>query len=148
MCVVGEEIVKMTHAFMEHGMLIHQLAEGRAFVLFGQEAVHQQVGHVKEVAALGQFVDVVTAVAQNAFFAVDERDIAAAGAGVGIARIVGDQAALGAQLLDIHGDFAFTAFIDGQFIDLAIEFQFGLGYFLGVHHVRGLTFLGAPSAGC
>jgi len=59
-----------------------------------QRAVNQQIGHFYKFAFCGQIGDIVAAIAQNAFFAVNKGDVAGAGAGVTEARIIGDQARL------------------------------------------------------
>ena len=59
--------------------------DGRAFVSEGQ------VGDVEEVARRGEGLDGVAAIAEDAFLAVDERDRAAAGSRVGVARVQRDQ---------------------------------------------------------
>ena len=58
----------------------------------GQFAVDQQVGHFGEVAALGDHLDRITAIAEDALFAVEKGDRAAGRAGVGIAFVERDAA--------------------------------------------------------
>jgi hypothetical protein len=67
----------------------------------GQFAVQQQVGGFQEVALSRQLFDGVAAVAKNPFFAVDERDGALAGFGVGETRVIGQQAEVGLVDLDL-----------------------------------------------
>ena len=90
----------------------------------GQCAVNQQVSYFQKARLLGQLLNGVAAVAQNAFFAVEERDGAFGGAGVFVARIEGYVAGLVAQLADIKRFFVFGAFNDGQSDGFAVEDKF------------------------
>ncbi len=55
----------------------------------GQLAVDDEIGYLREGAVLGQVGDVVAAVAQDSFVAIDERDLALAGRRVHESGIVG-----------------------------------------------------------
>ncbi len=60
------------------------------------------------------------AIAQNAFFPVQECDAALAGSGVAVAGIQGDVAGLGPQLADVDRFLMFRPRDDGEFDGLAI----------------------------
>ena len=90
-----------------------ELAAGREF------AEVEQVGHLEKAALLGQLLDRIAAVAQDALVAVDEGDAALAGRGVHEARIVGHQAEVlraGFDFLQIRG--ADGPVFDGDLIGL------------------------------
>src|SRR5262249_6338561 len=88
-------------------------------------AVEQQVGDLEERARFRELLDRVAAVTQDALLAVDEGDAAAAGAGVAVAGVERDPAALVAQLLDVDADFALAAADQGQVHRLAVVGQGG-----------------------
>ena len=69
-------------------------------ILRGQLAVDEQVGHLEVGGALAQLLDRVAAVLEDAGFAVDVADRAAAGRGVRERRVVGHQAEV--VLVDLH----------------------------------------------
>ena len=70
--------------------------------LVGQLAFVQQVGHFEEGRLLGDLLDRIAAIAQDAAVAVDEGDGAAAGGGVHEGRVVGHQA----EIVVLHLDLA------------------------------------------
>jgi hypothetical protein len=82
--------------------------------------VQQQPGDFEERALLGEIGDVVAPVAEDAFFAVDERDGASAGARVAKAGIQRDEARRGPQLLDVTADSASLPVTTGIVIDLPL----------------------------
>ena len=67
----------------------------------GQLALDDQVGGLEVVAVLGQVLDRIAAIAQDALVAVDEGDLAAARGGVGEGRVVGHQAEVVGRRLDV-----------------------------------------------
>ena len=79
-----------------------------------QLAVDDQVGRLDEGGVLGQLLDRIAAVAEDAGLAVDEGDGALAGAGVAVALVVGDVAGVGAQIADIDRLLALRADDDGK----------------------------------
>ena len=72
-----------------------------------QLAVDQQIAGLDEVATLGDHLDRVAAVAQNALFAVEKRDGAGRRAGVDVPLVERDVAGLAAQLGDVEAPFIF-----------------------------------------
>src|SRR4029077_15006922 len=69
----------------------------------------------------GDLLDRIAAVAQDARFAVDEGDRALAGAGVAIAGIERNRAAVGAELLNIDADLTLGADDDRQLVLFPVE---------------------------
>jgi len=66
-----------------------------------QLALQQEIGHLHEVAVLGQLLDRVAAIKQLALVAVDVGDLRLAAPGRGVAGVEGEVAGLGVQLADV-----------------------------------------------
>jgi hypothetical protein len=82
--------------------------------------VQQQVADFQEARLLGQLVDRVAAVEQDAGVAVDVGDLALAAGRRGEARIQREHARLGVQLADVDHVGTDRAAVNGQFDRLAI----------------------------
>jgi hypothetical protein len=94
--------------------------EGRQLGARRQLPVHEQPGDLEEGAALGQLLDRVPAVAQDALLAVDVRDRAAARPGVRVARVERDHPGRAAQATDVDRHLVLRAAQDGQARALAV----------------------------
>ena len=95
-------------------MALHPLLQLRRG---GQLAVEKEVGDLQECAILGQLLDGISAIAQDAFVAVDEGDGALARRRIQEGRIVGHHAEVfgsGLDLAQIHGSDG--AFIKGEIV--------------------------------
>src|SRR6185503_7191074 len=90
----------------------------------GQVAVDEEVADLGEGGLLGDLLDPVAAVAQDALLAVDEGDRALAGAGVAVAGVEGDGARLRAQRGDVDPHLALAAHGDRELVLFAVEDQF------------------------
>ena len=90
-----------------------------------QFAEDEQVGHFDEVALLGQHLDRVAAVAEDALLAVEERDRAGGRAGVDEALVERDGPGGGPQLRDVDPVFPFGTHDEGQVGRLAVDLQPG-----------------------
>ena len=90
-------------------------------LLVGQLALDDQVGDLEVVALLGQFLDRIAAVAQDALVAVDVGDAALARGGVGEGRVVGHQAEVVGAGLDLAqiGGANHVALLDRNLVLLA-----------------------------
>ena len=84
-----------------------------------QLAEHQQVRGLRKRRVLGQFLDRVAAVAQDALLAVDERDAARARAGVRVPVVERDQPRLRPQLRDVHRALVFRTHDHRKIVALA-----------------------------
>ncbi len=91
-----------------------------------QLAVDQQVADLGEGGLLGELLDRVAAVAQDALLAVDEGDRARAGAGVAVAGVEGDGTRSAAQRGDVDADLVLGADEDRELVLLALEVKLGL----------------------
>ena len=106
-------------------MLGEQGGELVEFFLGGQFSVDQQVGHFHKGGLLGELLDGVAPVAQDALFTVEERDRAGAGAGVHEARVQRDVARLCAELGNVHSLFVFGSHQQREFNGLSGELEDG-----------------------
>ena len=91
MRVVPEAVHEMLGGLGHHGV-VGDLVDPVPLLLGGRQfAEQQQVSDLEEGAVLRQIVDVVSAIAKNAFVAVDESDLALAASRVHEGGIVGHE---------------------------------------------------------
>jgi hypothetical protein len=121
--VLRQEAEEAPEVLVEHRVDADRADEVGDLLARRQLPVDQQVRDLEEVAALGQLLDRVAAVAQDALLAVDEGDGGAAGAGVGVAWVERDETRLVSQLADVDGAFALAALDDGQLDDPIADAQ-------------------------
>jgi hypothetical protein len=88
--------------------------------LRGQFAVDEQVGDLQEGRLFGELFDGVAPVAENAQFAVEERNGAFGGAGVLVPLVERDQPGFVAEVVDVNGRFIFAANHERQLDRLAV----------------------------
>ena len=134
--VLRERVEEPLHVLVEHRVVAQRLEPALVLQLRRQLAVDQQVGNLEEAALLGEILDGVAAIAQDAPFTVDEADLARRTASVLVARIERDQPALGPELSDVDRTFAFRAHQDWKLIGLALELE-----------LRRFVHVGSPSPG-
>jgi hypothetical protein len=101
MSVVAEALHEGLEILMHHRVSLDVLFPGAEMMRVGQLALDHQVGDLEVVAVLGQVFDRIAAVAQDAFFAVDEGHLAPARSGVGEGRIIRHQAKILGAGLDV-----------------------------------------------
>ena len=94
MRVAAEAGVEPGHLLMHHGVARDAVVEVVVLLLRRQLAVEQQVAGLDEVAVLGELVDRIAAIEQDALVAVDEGDLRLAARRRGEARVVGEAAGL------------------------------------------------------
>ena len=92
--VAREAVEEGAQVFVQHRVTANPLLEGRQLVSSRELAVDQQVGDLGEGRLLGQLVDGVAPIAQDAGVTVDVGDGALAGGRVDEAHVVGDQTGL------------------------------------------------------
>ncbi len=105
--VVAEALEEIQHALVEHGVRADRVIELVEFALGRQFTVQQQVADFEEIRVLGQLLDRVTPVHEDAFLAVDKRDVGLAAAGCDEAGIISKDALLpveGGDIDDIRTD--------------------------------------------
>ncbi len=95
---------ELLHVFVEHAVVGQPVVELGELVGGRQLAVEQQVADLGKGRMLGDLLDRVTAVAQDALFAVDEGDRALAAAGVAVAVVERDRGRLRAQAGNVDAD--------------------------------------------
>ena len=104
-----------THRLGQSRVLPEQLAEPVALLLGGQLAPDEQLSRLDERAVLGEILDGVAAVAEDALVTVDERDARLARARVAVPVVEGDVPGLRAELADVDGRLVLRAHDHGQF---------------------------------
>ena len=114
---------------MDHRVMLHGVGERRQLIVGRQLALDEEPCHLEEGALVGELLDGIPAIPQDAFLAVNEGDGALARAGVAEARIERDRAGLVAQLRDVDADLAFRSRDHGQVESFA--------FVLEVDDVRG-----------
>ena len=123
MGVAPETLEEPAHLLVHHRVMDHAVDEigflggGRQF------AVEQEVAGLEEIAVLGQIVDRIAAIEQNALVAVDIGDLGFARAGRGETRIVGEDAGLGVKLRNVDHFGADGPVVDRKIKVLVAEFQ-------------------------
>ena len=75
MGVAAEALEEAAHLLVDHGVVGHAIDEVGLLRGGRQLAVEQQVAGFEEVAVLGQIVDRIAAIEQDAFVAVDIGDL-------------------------------------------------------------------------
>jgi hypothetical protein len=113
MGISAETAEEELHLFVQHGVVGDRVFE--LFLLLGvrQFAVDDQIGHFQEVRMLGQLLDGIAPVFQDAGFTVDIGDGRGAASGRTVARIVGEQAGVGVELADVDDLGADRSLEDG-----------------------------------
>ena len=89
--VVVEAVDELLDVLVHVGVVGDLVRPRRRVLLVRQVTVQEQPGHVQEGGVLGEFLNRVAAVAEDALVAVDEGDGAAAARGVLEGRVVGKQ---------------------------------------------------------
>ena len=127
-------------------LLVHHRVAGDGVVEVGflrrrrQFAVEQQVAGLQEVAVLGELLDRIAAIEQDAFVAVDIGDLGLAACRRGEAGVVGEHAALAVELGDVEHLRADGAVVDRE-VPVLVADGDGAGFLLGVRlgvHGRAL----------
>ena len=139
---VGKAVEEVAHVLVEHRVTVQQQRPFLALLRIRHLAVDQQVGHLDKARLGGQFLDRITAVAQNALLAIQIGDGAGARAGVLVAVVKRHGPGLLAQGRDIDGLLAFAALEDGQGVVLVPKGQGGgtLGGHEGTGFFHGWDF--------
>ena len=101
MGVAAEALEEAAHLLVHHRVVGHAMVEVGLLRRGRQFAVEQQVAGLEEVAVLGELLDRVAAIEQDALVAVDIGDLGLAAAGRGEAGIVGEHPGLGVELADV-----------------------------------------------
>ena len=110
--VAAEALEEPAHLLVHHRVAGHAIVEVGLLRRGRQFAVEQQVAGLEEVAVLGELVDRIAAIEQDAFVAVDIGDLGFAAPGRGEAGVVGEHAGLGVELADVHDVRADGAAVD------------------------------------
>ena len=125
MRVAAEALEEARHLVMDHGVARDGVVELSLLSGGGELPVKQQIAGLEEIAVISQLLDGVAAMQQNAFVAIDIRDLGLAGGRRQEARIEGE-AARGvvefADVDDIRANGArFYGHIDGDVADFEVS---------------------------
>lgn len=102
MRVTGEAAVEVLDVLVQQGVLRDLVLEHGELVHGRQLAVDEQERHLEEGGALGQLLDRVAAVPQDALLTVEVGDRGFIGGGVAVAAVQGHQTGLSAELPDVE----------------------------------------------
>ena len=72
MRVAAEALIEPRHLLVDHGVAGDRAVEIRLLRRGRQLAIEQEIAGLQEVAVLGELLDRIAAIEQNAFVAVDE----------------------------------------------------------------------------
>ena len=104
-------------------MLLNRRLECREFSGIGQVAFDEEIGDFEKRTLRSELFNRNAAIAQNAFVAVDECNVALRRAGVRVAGVEGDEARLRPKLRDVDCLFSLGADDHGQLDRLVAECQ-------------------------
>ena len=121
--VAAEAGEEAAHLLVDHRVIGHAMVEVGLLRRRRQLAVEQQVAGLEEVAVLGELLDRVAAIEQDALVAVDEGDLGLAGGGRGEARIVGEAPGVAVERADVDDVGAERALADGKVPALACRWS-------------------------
>lgn len=102
MGVARESVVEALDVLVQQRVLGDLVLERGQFVDRRQLAVDQQIRHLDKAGPLGELLDGIAAVAQNALFAVEVGNGGLVGRGVAVAAVQSHQTGLGPQLPDVE----------------------------------------------
>ena len=121
--IAPEALEEPHHLLVHHGVARDAVVEIGLLGRCRQLAVKQQVAGFEEVAVLGQLVDRVAAVKEDARVPVDVGDGRLAGRRGREAGVVGEHPGLGVELRDVEDARADGAVLDGQLNLLVVDSQ-------------------------
>ncbi len=104
--IAAKAAIETDHLLMQQIMLAHGLAERGLLDGRRQLPEHEQIGHLKKVALLGQLLDGITAIRQDARIPIHEGDSALAGCRRAIPGVIGQKPVTGIEGLDVDGLWA------------------------------------------
>ena len=135
MRVAAEALEEAAHLLMHHGVARDAVVEVGFLRWRRQFAIEQQVTGLEEVAVLGELLDRIAAIEQDAFIAVDVGDLGFTARGRGEAGIVSEHAALAIKLGDVEHVRADRALVDREVPVLVSDGNrtVGIGGGFGVH---------------
>ena len=134
--VAPEPLIEPAHLLVHHGVAGDAIVEIGLLRGGRQFAVEQEVAGLEEVAVLGQLLDRIAAIEQDAFVAVDIGDLRLAAARRGVAGIVGEHPGLGVELADVDDRGADRSLVDRERLFLVADDElpgFDVGAGLRIH---------------
>ena len=149
MRVAPETLEKPGHLLVHHRVAGDGVVEVGLLLRRRQFAVEQQVAGLQEVAVLGELIDRIAAVEQDAQVAIDVGDLGLAACRRGEARVVSEHAALVVELGDVEYVRTDGAVVDRE-IPVLVADGNGAGFLLGVRlgvHGRALDLAASGACG-
>ena len=116
-----KRIEETFHVFMHQGVVRDAVGEVVEFFLVGQIPVDEEVGHLHKGCLFRQFLNGVTAVAQDAVLSIEVRDAALGRTRVLEARVHGDVPGGAAKLRNVDGFLVFSTRQNGEFVFLSFQ---------------------------
>src|SRR5262245_52061227 len=101
MGVASKALIEPAHLLVHHGVMGDTIVEVGLLGGSGKLAVEQEVAGLEKVAVLGQLLDRVSAIEQDALVAVDIGDLGLAASRRGVAGIIGEHSGLGVEFADV-----------------------------------------------
>lgn len=136
MRVAAKALIEPRHLLVDHGVVGDGAVEIQLLRRGWKLAIQQEIAALQEIAVLGELLDWIAAIEQDAFVAVDKRDLRLAARGRGVAWIVGENAGLVVQLTDVDDIGARRSFIQRQIVVLVADDQgTGLRARLRIHGI-------------
>ena len=126
---LGKTVEEMAHTLVQHAVVGQLLAELAELLAIGKLAKDQKICSLDKCRFLGEFLDGITAIAQNTVFAVEIRDATRRGARVAKPRVEGDVARFTAQLANIDRPLVLCSNHDVEIVLFSVKDQFcGIGH--------------------
>ena len=143
MRVTAEALEEPGHLLVHHRVMGHAMVEVELLRLGRELPVKQEIAGLEEVALLGELLDRVAAVFQDAGIAVDVGDLGLAAAGRREAGVIGEHPGLGVELADVDDVGAHRAAQDRK-IEVLVADGEGRGLACGVcvHRLSPMRSLG------
>ena len=142
--IAAEAFEEAVELRVQHGVPRDRVGELGILIRLGQLAVQEQVADFQEARLLGELLDRVATVEQDAGVTIDVGDLAFAAGGRGEARVQREHARLGVHLADVDHIGTDRAAVDGQFDRLAIgmDGRLAVRFHLVLHRCSLLNSIG------
>ena len=137
MRVAREDIERGLEVLIQQGVVADFAVKVAELFLVWQMTLDQQIGNLVKGSVFRQVRDIVTAVAQDALFTVNEGDLGLGGTGGGITRVEGNEPGLVTELGNVKAGVALGGLLDVHLVLAA----WVLEHYLVVFRSHGSSFL-------
>ncbi len=128
MRVAAEALEEAGHLLMHHGVARDAIVEIRLLRAGRQFAIEQKIAGLQKIAVLGELLNRIAAIEQNALVAVDKGDLRLAARGRGEAGVVGEHARLAVKRANVQDIRPHRALFDGEIDRLVGDRNGTLGF--------------------